>query len=423
MQICLRVKYFKGGKELSKQSWEQIAPTNGAWKELDIARPIAYPEADSMQIGLGLASHTKGKLHFAKIAVSEIKDVQSVFREIPEIGLEPRDLSFLTGKKSDRFRIEGRGDSWTLVAPDGTPFYSIGSMAPWDYMPPGKLVDFVERLRAGGFNSIAAWMDLDQFLGKDFLEEFGRRKLPPMPIFHTIETYGDEDRIKSLLLRDENGATNTGEISHAFPDPFNPEFRKYYRELVAKELPLAKDNPHFIAWMQDSELSHANLHRCVFSKHASAKFVEFLKGRYPEGIKKLNGKWAANFAYGLDDEERLFIAELHKRSGRPVIITEWSVPAEDSGLYEKRKSPKMDWSWAELLPDQKIRARQAALVSREFHNIPFILGSHWFMFMDADDKKRKANRGLYKADKKTPWTELLDALSKSNLEILASHHN
>jgi beta-galactosidase GanA len=276
--------------------------------------------------------------------------------------------------------------------------------------------------------------------------------------------------------------------------------------MVATDMAVAKGNPHLVAWMQDNELSHVNLSRCVFSEHAGRQFIAFLKERHGGDIAQLNRAWGtrfanfaeilttrhvptvsagadfddyfafsreivaayarlaldvfreldpgrlafsnrfmhepetlryadlyagfdaialnlypANFTYGLCPEERAFIEALHRRTGRPIMITEWSIPAVDSALYGARDKPPMDWSWNELVPSQAVRAVQAAAVTREFYDFPFVIGAHWFQYMDVDSAARKANRGIFHADKVTPWHELTTAMGEAHRDILRAH--
>jgi hypothetical protein len=109
----------------------------------------------------------------------------------------------------------------------------------------------------------------------------------------------------------------------------------------------------------------------------------------------------------LSDDERDIYRLAHEKTGLPVIVGEWSVPAADSGLYGK--PDKLDWSFNELLPTQAQRAHQAACVTLDFFNMPFVVGSHWFIWKDVVNERREANRGLFTHDGR-PWREVADAL-------------
>ena len=110
---------------------------------------------------------------------------------------------------------------------------------------------------------------------------------------------------------------------------------------------------------------------------------------------------------GLSDNERAFLRFFHQRNGQPVILSEWSVAALDSGLYQGPPD-RLDWSWNEALASQAQRAGQAAYLAAEFYNLPFLVGAHWFSWKDMAGK-RSANRGLFRVDGR-PWRELLQEL-------------
>jgi hypothetical protein len=121
-----------------------------------------------------------------------------------------------------------------------------------------------------------------------------------------------------------------------------------------------------------------------------------------------------NRSAGLSEDEKDVLRAVHEQTGKPIIIGEWSVPAVDSGLYD---NPDMiDWSWPQTVPTQEERARQAALVTIDFYNLPFIVGAHWFTWRDFDNERRRANRGLFRADGR-PWERLQEKLAEADAKI------
>ncbi len=124
--------------------------------------------------------------------------------------------------------------------------------------------------------------------------------------------------------------------------------------------------------------------------------------------------YPANNEPGLGNNAGDILKLVHERTGKPILIGEWSIPSLDSGLYDDPEL--LDWSWDETVETQIQRARQAARVTVDFYNLPFIVGSHWFTWNDFDSKKRRANRGLFQASGQ-PWTELISALKKAHLRI------
>lgn len=113
--------------------------------------------------------------------------------------------------------------------------------------------------------------------------------------------------------------------------------------------------------------------------------------------------YPSNDVWGLDPSEREYLTLLHERTGKPLLITEWSVPARDSGLYDD--PAHLDWSFPQTVATQQQRARQASAILAQFYDMPFVVGAHWFSWTDFDTKQRQANRGLFKANSE-PWAEL-----------------
>lgn len=124
-----------------------------------------------------------------------------------------------------------------------------------------------------------------------------------------------------------------------------------------------------------------------------------------------------NRSEGLSGSERAFLRMFYDLTGKPIMISEWSVPALDSALYDPFQPAGLDWSWNEVVSDQSRRAAQAARLSLDFYNLPFVVGAHWFTWQDIDTPTRRANRGLMRTDA-NPWPELMEALRQSHQKIL-----
>ncbi len=126
--------------------------------------------------------------------------------------------------------------------------------------------------------------------------------------------------------------------------------------------------------------------------------------------------YPSNLSAGLNANELALLRLVHERTGKPVLLSEWSIPAIDSGLYDDPN--KLDWSYPQTVNTQQERARQAACVTAEFFNLPFLVGSHWFIWNDYDSPERYANRGLFKKNG-DPWPELQEALRRIHGRIAA----
>ena len=121
---------------------------------------------------------------------------------------------------------------------------------------------------------------------------------------------------------------------------------------------------------------------------------------------------------GPDPQGMELLRLIHARTGRPLIIGEWSVPSQDSGLYERRKAA-LDWSWKQVVPTQRIRAQQAAHITAGYYSLPFMVGAHWFTWRDFDSEVREANRGLVRSDG-APYEDLTRELTRVH-ERIAEH--
>ncbi len=126
--------------------------------------------------------------------------------------------------------------------------------------------------------------------------------------------------------------------------------------------------------------------------------------------------YPSNLKPGLAPEERAMLELIHARTGKPILIGEWSVPALDSGLYNN--PTRLDWSYPNAVETQQQRARQAALVLTELYNLPYVVGAHWFIWTDFDSPIRQANRGLFKVNGE-PWRELQQSLRAVHSRIRA----
>ncbi|MBN1816861.1 MAG: beta-galactosidase [Sedimentisphaerales bacterium] len=126
--------------------------------------------------------------------------------------------------------------------------------------------------------------------------------------------------------------------------------------------------------------------------------------------------YPSNQSPGLNENETAYLNLFHAFTQKPVLVSEWSVPAMDSGLYDPASSVPLDWSYNEAVATQNQRARQAAHVALDLYNLPFVVGSHWFTWQDIDNPNRRANRGLFTADNQ-PWSELLHQFGQMHRKI------
>lgn len=183
--------------------------------------------------------------------------------------------------------------------------------------------------------------------------------------------------------------------------PVYEDFRRFSREIVKKHIEttlrvIREEDPGRLVFSQRFMLS--GLCEAMDNLDLFAAYDGIAVNLYP-----------CNQRPGLSEAEKAVLRIVHEKTGKPILITEWSVPALDSGLYQK--PDKLDWSWEVVVLDQNERAAQAACVAADHYNLPFIVGSHWFTLRDFDNEKRQANRGLYRSNGE-PWLELIRALGR-----------
>ena len=68
-------------------------------------------------------------------------------------------------------------------------------------------------------------------------------------------------------------------------------------------------------------------------------------------------------------------SELHARTGRPLLVTEWSFPALDSGLPCKHGA-------GQRFRTQELRVKASELFAKTMLALPFMLGYNYFMWVD-----------------------------------------
>jgi len=183
--------------------------------------------------------------------------------------------------------------------------------------------------------------------------------------------------------------------------PIYEDFRAFSREIVKKHVEVTlrvirEEDPGRLVFSQRFMLS--GLCEALDHMDLFAAYDGIAVNMYP-----------CNQRPGLSEAERAVLRLVHEKTGKLILLTEWSVPALDSGLY--RDPDKLDWSWEQVVTDQTERAAQAAHVAADHYNLPFVVGSHWFTLRDFHNEKRQANRGLYRSDDE-PWLELIQALGR-----------
>lgn len=110
---------------------------------------------------------------------------------------------------------------------------------------------------------------------------------------------------------------------------------------------------------------------------------------------------------------------------KPIIVTEWSFPALDAKDSEGRPLPCKHGAGMRV-DTQEQKARCYAIFQRKIFSLPFVVGSHYFMWADepalgiASTFPEDSNYGLVnEADE--PYHELTAMATKVNAQMFALH--
>lgn len=108
---------------------------------------------------------------------------------------------------------------------------------------------------------------------------------------------------------------------------------------------------------------------------------------------------------------------LHAATGRPILLTEFSFKARDSGLPNTRGAGRP-------LDTQSERAEHFERYVTALARLPFVVGYHWFQYADQPPEGRfdgeNSNFGLVKGDDQ-PWPELVARFTQVNARLEEIH--
>lgn len=117
----------------------------------------------------------------------------------------------------------------------------------------------------------------------------------------------------------------------------------------------------------------------------------------------------------LPPEDRL--REIHDWTGKPLMLTEFSFKAQDSGLPNTRGA-------GEPVATQQARADSYERYVTALVKLPYVVGYHWFKYADQPAEGRfdgeNSNYGIVRLDDR-PYTELTARMQKVNPTLDALH--
>lgn len=113
------------------------------------------------------------------------------------------------------------------------------------------------------------------------------------------------------------------------------------------------------------------------------------------------------------------LATVHRVTGKPVMLTEFSFKAMDSGLPNTKGAGRP-------VPTQQDRAEHFDKFVTALAQMPFMVGFHWFEYCDEPAEGRfdgeNSNYGLVNI-KDEPWQVLVERMTQVNARLEETHRN
>lgn len=120
--------------------------------------------------------------------------------------------------------------------------------------------------------------------------------------------------------------------------------------------------------------------------------------------------------YGFEPPTKI-LEELHRTTNKPVMITEFSFKAMDSGLPNTRGA-------GQPVATQKDRAENFEKFVTSLMKLPYCIGYHWFQWSDQPAQGRfdgeNSNYGIVKENDE-PWELLIQKMAEVNGRIERTH--
>lgn len=141
-------------------------------------------------------------------------------------------------------------------------------------------------------------------------------------------------------------------------------------------------------------------------------------GKYCDVVSVNMYPWADLKKEEIRDVEEM-LSERYKLTNKPFILTEWSFPALDSGLPCTHGA-------GQRFATQEERAKAFSLFQNLLFRLPFMVGSHYFMWVDEPKEgvsstfPENTNYGLVNL-RDEPYTSLVEAASRLNPLVYRIH--
>ena len=170
------------------------------------------------------------------------------------------------------------------------------------------------------------------------------------------------------------------------------------------------------AAMKKYDPNHMNL-GCRFAGYMPPGTLEVC-GRYCD-IVTVNYYGRVDLERGVSPDMPKAFADYAARCRRPMMITEWSFPAYDSGL------PCLHGA-GQRVATQAEKARAYEVYQTALMSFPFMVGSNYFMWVDepalgiSSTFPEDSNYGLVDVDDR-PWPELTAMATRTNARVYEIH--
>ena len=278
------------------------------WRQVHILIDQLPADALSADVGFTVSMRTRGEVLiddvlFKKATKKDIQLVEEWRRQA--LPVVTRNAANVRLAPADNFRVARANGVWWLVQPDGKPTWSIGTMGrypseeraspstrKWIVGRYANGTDYREMLygliTSWGFNSFDGWTD-DQY--GPIIEKRYLKGETYLPMFKVLSLSRDID--PSMCARDRDGKVRGG--PHAFPDPFNPQWRAHAAQKAASSIQASKGQPWLAGWFVDNEIDFLDLFRFVWADYSGRQFVSDLELKYKR-IEKLNEAWTSKYA-------------------------------------------------------------------------------------------------------------------------------
>ncbi len=305
-------------------------------------------------------------------------------------------------KPTGFFQVVKKGDTWWFADPEGKPFYSIGLnyclgvQLEWR-QPPAAFEKAFSRVE-----------DECRRLSKKFKEwEFNtcgtvggnwNGRFPITPIFRVVQQ-ANERVAKGQIPRSEK---------YKFIDVYSPEFEQFCDEWAQRVVMPEAENPLIIGWFIDNEfhLPQDEAFQVKFYETVVAAIRKYDKNHLLLGTRfeapgrseldiRMDGKYSDVVTVNYYDypHNRKAFERIHKITGKPILIGEFTVAAKENGITNSKY-----WKGS-LFETQDDRAKGYERYVSDMAELPYIVGTHYFMLTDRNEPKLN-NWGLRDTDGK-----------------------